>query len=95
MTAPQNPAAFPRYGKVRKQVVPMTIEQALADASEAGFRQTTRSRPGAAHVQRKWNEGATIRPVPGGVVVQPAWTSGQIYAVIAVLATFLLLMFCL
>lgn len=72
----------------------MSIEQALADAESAGFRQTAKSRPGAAHVQRRWNEGATIRPAPGGVVVQPAWTSGQIYALVAVLAVFVLLVVC-
>lgn len=91
---PQPQPAFREHRKVRKQVFPLTIEQALADAEAAGFRQTAKSRPGAAYVQRKWNEGATIRPVPDGVVVQPAWTSGQIYGVVAVLAVFLVLAVC-
>lgn len=91
MTAP-TPTAF--TGKVRKQMIAISFEQALEQASAAGFKQTSRSRAGEAHVQRSWNVGAKIRPVPGGVVVQPAWTSGQIWAVVGILMFFALFTVC-
>ena len=78
------PPAF-SAAKVRKQMLPISLQQALADAAAAGFRQTARSRPDAAYVQRAWNAAATIRPVPGGVVIAPAWTTAQIAVVVVVL----------
>lgn len=93
MSAP-TPGPFSPTGRVRKQMLPITLDQALEGATAAGFRQTTRSKPHAAHVQRAWNTAATIRPVPGGVVIQPAWTTAQIVAVVSVLTMFVLLAIC-
>jgi hypothetical protein len=37
------------------------------------------------HVQRDWQTAATISPMPGGVVVKPAWTTAQLVIVAGVL----------
>jgi hypothetical protein len=79
---------FPPTGQVRKQAWPVTVGEALEVADAAGFRTTPRSGPDRAHVQRDWRTAATIRPVPGGVVVKPAWTTTQLAVVAAVLALF-------
>lgn len=61
------------------------MDEAIAAATAAGFRPTTRSSPTRLCVQRDWKTAATISPTYGGVVVKPAWTTGQLVVVVVVL----------
>lgn len=85
MTAHAPATPFPAKGKIRARQWPMTVEQALFAAQRAGYCPTSHSRTSRAHVQRAWNAAATIKPVPGGVVIAPAWTRAQILMVLIVL----------
>lgn len=87
MTTPGS-SPFSADKKIRKGAHPLTIDQALEAARAAGFMPTARSRPHRAHVQRSWNNAATIQPVPSGVVVKPAWTTAQMLIVAGVLFFF-------
>lgn len=79
------PGPFSATEKPRKGFWQRTLDEVLAEARAAGFRETAHSKATRAHVQRDWNTAATIRPVPGGVVVKPAWTSTQVWLVFGVL----------
>lgn len=83
------PGPFSATKKVRKGFCQLTLDEALTEARGAGFRETAHSKATRAHVQQSWNNAATIRPVPGGVVIKPAWTTAQVWIVVGVL--FLLL----
>lgn len=80
MTEPTEPSPPPGWegspfsptGKVHSQAWQVTADEAIAAATAAGFRTTSRSRSNRVHVQRDWNTAATIAPTPGGVVVKPA-----------------------
>ncbi|WP_147434747.1 hypothetical protein [Micromonospora musae] len=61
------------------------MHDAMAAVSSAGFRLTPRSGPSRVYVQRDWRTAATISPTPSGVVVKPAWTTGQMVLVAAIL----------
>lgn len=82
-TSPGNP--FARSGYVKTAVLALSIDQAMAAASEAGYRVTSRSRATSAHVQRDWRTAATIRPVPGVVTVKGPWTTQLVVATLVVL----------
>ena len=87
MTQIPESSPSPFTGKIRKGIWPLSVTEAAAAADAVGFKATPRSKGDRLHVQRRWNEAATIRALPGnnGVVIRPAWTSAQIVAVIAVL----------
>lgn len=82
---------FRKHGKVRQHPWwPVGMDEAMQSAHEAGFRAATGGPRGSVRVQRGLWTGATITPVPGGVVVKPAWTTAQVVAVGVVLALLLL-----
>jgi hypothetical protein len=92
--SPFSSAARSVGGKVRKRSWPLTVDEAVRAAQEAGYTVTPRSTSTRAHVQKAWNNAATITPVPGGgVVVKPAWTTAQIVIVVGILVV-LFLGFC-
>ena len=83
----QTPEPTPFSFKVRKTPWRVSLQEALAAAEAAGYKPTARSKPNRIHVQRRWNEGAAIRPMPGdtGVVIRPAWTTAQMWVVAGIL----------
>ncbi|MCO1597411.1 hypothetical protein M8C17_19860 [Micromonospora sp. RHAY321] len=70
---------------MRSRAWQVPIDQAVAAATSAGFRVTTRSGPTRVYVKRDWRAAARITPTHGGVVVKPAWTGEQAALVAAVL----------
>jgi hypothetical protein len=84
------PQPTPFTYKVRKTPWRVPVQEALAAAEAAGYKPTPRSKPHLIHVQRKWNEGAIIQPMPGetGVVIRPARTTAQIAVVVGILLLF-------
>jgi len=86
VTQPPEPTPF-TY-EVRGTPWRVSLQQAPAAAEAAAFKRTARSsRSDRMYVRRKWNEAASIRPMPGdtGVSIRPAWTTGQIVLVVVVL----------
>jgi hypothetical protein len=83
--SPTPDSPFTRGGNVKGRAWQVPMDEALAAANAAGFRMTTRSGPNRAYVQRDGKTAATISPTPGGVVVKPAWTTGQMVIVAGVL----------
>ncbi|MFI6332915.1 hypothetical protein ACIBBG_31990 [Micromonospora chersina] len=92
-TALGNSPFFPK-SKVKGCAWQVTMDDAVAAAAAAGFRPTTRSGPNRLYVQRDWRTAAWITPTHGGVVVKPAWTTGQLVLVAAVI-TVLAIALCL
>ncbi|MEU2699598.1 hypothetical protein [Micromonospora aurantiaca (nom. illeg.)] len=94
-TPPPRPERRPFYprGKVYARTWQITMDEAVEAARTAGFHVTPRSGPNRVYVQRNWSTAAWITPTHGGVVIKPAWTTGQMYAVAGVLVV-LVLGFC-
>lgn len=81
---------FSPRDKVRRTAWKVPVDTAVEDAVAAGFSVTSRSGPNRVNVQRDWMTAATITPIPGGVVVKPAWTTAQLAIVAGVLVVLFL-----
>jgi hypothetical protein len=92
MTTPHAPLPpFPSHGPIRRRrALPVGVDQAVAAAQAGGWQVTARSGPARVYVQRDWRTAATITPTPAGVVVKPAWTTGQMILVGMVLTLLVL-----
>lgn len=82
-----SPALPPPRGPFTKDRInvgawPITVDEALGAALDAGFHLTARSATDRLHVQRDWLTAAMITPTAGGVVVELAWTVEQAWFVL-------------
>jgi hypothetical protein len=84
--------AGPFTGKVRRAYWPITVDDALRAAHEAGYAPTGRGRTTRLHVQRDWHHAAVISQAPTGVMIRPAWTTAQMIIVAVIMILFLLIL---
>ncbi|MDH6460100.1 hypothetical protein M2302_000251 [Micromonospora sp. A200] len=93
-TPPGRPdSPFPPDGRVCIGAWPVTMDDAMAHATAAGFRATPRSSRDKVVVQRDWKTAATITPTPAGVVVKRELTVAQLAMVGAVLVLLIVVLF--